>query len=266
MKKMKIAEFQAEELIKSFDFSIPINPVDVCAAISSNLSAIEYHEREFETENVCGLTVCNSSSIQIIVNSKITVPSRRLFTAAHEIGHVVLHILTGKNSEAQCSKKDIRIHEGTELEAEANQFASALLMPRNLIKNIIDHHDITWSLIENIALQHGTSLEATARRAIAITKGSNALIIYNKKKMWLPVKSKGFSFFIQNSSFPSYLEIKKYTRGFAPRNLKKCDVSDWGIDIDPDRYNCYYSSINFEEHDHVMTILSVEEKEYDEVY
>lgn len=267
MKKMTNAEFQAEDLIKSFDFSIPINPVDVCSAISSGSSIIEYHEREFETENICGLTVCNSKNIQIIVNTKIINPTRRLFTAAHEIGHVVLHILTGKNHETKCSKKDIRINEGTELEAEANQFASALLMPSSLIKNKIIRSDLTWKLIEEISKSYKTSLEATARRVISLTKDTCALIIHDNSQMWTPIKSNSFNYFLRPTCFPKYLSTKDYrANGDAPHKLTKCDLSDWDINLDSNTHHCWYSSLSFksDNYNRIMTILSIEEIDYDD--
>jgi len=102
------AEYEAEELIKNFDITIPIDPKNVCDKISSESLRIEYIEQEITTENVCGISFETNDGAMIIINSKITLPARRLFTAAHELGHVILHIQTGKQNKSECSSHDLR--------------------------------------------------------------------------------------------------------------------------------------------------------------
>lgn len=59
---------------------------------------------------------------------------RRRFTAAHELGHAVLH-----RDRMGCFRADVQILEGSdetteEIEREANQFAAELLMPADLLQ------------------------------------------------------------------------------------------------------------------------------------
>lgn len=66
-------------------------------------------------------------------------PQRKRFTIAHEIGHWVLHARRGETPELQkgCTPEDIK-EEGasSDVEREANEFASELVMPQKLISTL----------------------------------------------------------------------------------------------------------------------------------
>lgn len=75
---------------------------------------------------------------------------RHRFTLAHEIGHYLLH------SEGVCLSRSVSVSEIKPYfnpEWQANTFASALLMPRNLIKNMT---------INQIVEECGTSFQAAS--------------------------------------------------------------------------------------------------------
>ena len=78
--------------------------------------------------------------------------SRLRFDLAHECGHLVMHeaITTGDPST----------------ESEANQFASAFLLPRAaFIKEFPRTHTINWQLLLEMKKRWGVSLQAIIRRA-----------------------------------------------------------------------------------------------------
>lgn len=261
---MTSAEFEAEEIIKNFGIAVPVNPGSLCTLLSSNSLKIEYHEREIETENICGMSIVNNDTVHIIVNSNIDVPSRRLFTAAHEIGHVILHIQTGKTVKSECSSKDISENNGESIEFEANQFASALLMPRHLIEKKIIRNDLTWSLIKDLSQHYNTSLEATARRVIGLNKEMCALIIHDKDKMWTPTRSNSFPCFIPILIFPKNLHFITCDESNFPDELDECDLLDWNLNLNKKQYNCYYSTLNFQDYSKKMTLLFLEEREVED--
>ena len=115
-------------------------------------------------------------------------------------------------------------------------------------------------LIKEMAHYYNTTLEATARRAINLSKDMCALIIHEKDNMWAPVVSSGFPCFIPKTIFPRYLHFTKYEDSF-PNQLESCDPADWGLPIKSSQYDCYYSSLFFESHARKMTLLSLEEIE-----
>lgn len=68
--------------------------------------------------------------------------TRKRFTVAHEIGHLFLHMgYMIDSSKWEEQKMDVALYfrnGNSELEYEANEFAAALLMPRQMYKNILD--------------------------------------------------------------------------------------------------------------------------------
>lgn len=257
----------ADDILKDFDLIFPINIKKVCETLSTNSCLIEYEEIPLP-DHICGMSIGSENKIQVIVNSKIIQQERLLFTGGHELGHAVLHISTGVNSNFKCTDNDVHqtVNSTKKLEIEANQFSSALLMPRDLIKMKIIRTDITWRLIKKISEMFNTSLEATARRIISLTNEPYALIIHQNQKMWTPIKSKKFSAFIPNSLYPKTLSVifvKKQNQ--LPDGFEECDPDEWGIESKANKYNCYYSSIYFEKCNQAMTLLQLEEIDEDEI-
>ena len=78
--------------------------------------------------------------------------SRSRFDLAHELGHIVMHI----NKEVGSPK----------LEEQANQFASAFLLPRAIfIRDFPKSKRFNWNELFKIKLRWGVSLQAIIRRA-----------------------------------------------------------------------------------------------------
>ena len=256
-------EQQAEDLINDIKITIPISPTDICRKISDSGFIVQYKEADIDNRNFLGISVGDTSKASIVVNKNIGLKSRKMFTAAHEIAHVVLHIMTGKQSKFQCTSADLEknTQDNANFEYEANQFASALLMPSHLIQDDINKNDLSWKLISDIANKCCTSLEATARRVVKLSKEHCALLIHQNDKPWIPIKSPSWSWYLQNPQLPSldYCNYKDLTDC-----LEECDLLDWDIEnINSNEYQCKYSSIHFqnESTDKIMTLLLLEEKD-----
>lgn len=84
------------------------------------------------------------------------------FVVAHEIGHFIRHPNTD-NFEA-CTRGDLTNYTGTGREAEANDFASELLMPEVLFKERCDRNRPSLRDVGDLAEEFSTSLTATALR------------------------------------------------------------------------------------------------------
>ena len=105
-------------------------------------------------------------------------PERRLFTKAHELGHYILHS-SEQHYEFRCGP-DAIIEKDTgepNIEAQANQFASYLLMPANHVRPRIEKTQVTLDLISELAGFYGVSLEAMCIRFVEIT-GERAVLVY----------------------------------------------------------------------------------------
>jgi len=96
-------------------------------------------------------------------------PGKINFTIAHEFGHYELH----RDQEGQklCSEDDLRDFarasgETQNIEQEANEFASYLLMPKEDYRRQLDGQPINIALLAHCADRYGTSLAASAIKLI----------------------------------------------------------------------------------------------------
>ncbi|MGE0177263.1 MAG: ImmA/IrrE family metallo-endopeptidase [Phycisphaerales bacterium] len=101
--------------------------------------------------------------------------TRRRFVIAHELGHWELH---SKISQLfVCTEEDmIADYRKSPVEAEANYFASALLMPAQLFAALMPAGAPTFATLNHLADQFGTSLTATAIRWMDLAKDYCALV------------------------------------------------------------------------------------------
>lgn len=102
-------------------------------------------------------------------------PNRQRFSAAHELGHILLHQERTLNVSDRLIYnellRDEKSSEGSDWrEIEANHFAACLLMPKDLIEESIEEHG--WALdevdIESIAKKFKVSTIAMSIRLSAL--------------------------------------------------------------------------------------------------
>lgn len=102
----------------------------------------------------------------IIISTAITDPRRKRFSIAHELGHLEMHRY--KSRITFCTSEDMndwRLQkEGATLEQEANEFASALLLPERFFAQRCPIQEPALELIADLAGEFNTSLTATALR------------------------------------------------------------------------------------------------------
>ncbi|UTW02816.1 ImmA/IrrE family metallo-endopeptidase [Amphritea atlantica] len=259
------AEVEAESLFEDFALDLPVCPISVCDSISTAKHPVTYSEVDFTSQNICGISIGGTKETKIIVNKNISNNGRKLFTSAHEIGHVILHIQTGKNSSFECTESDINCKNQNTLkyEREANNFASSLLLPSSYIIPIVRRNDITWSLVEEVANKCSTSLEATARRLVNSSYDRTALVIHKDGKMWTPVKSRSFPLYINSLEVLPPLITYDDTNKF-PEHLDTCLLNEL-IDSSGNQGGMLsYSSIFNREYNRRMTLITLLEFEEDD--
>lgn len=117
----------------------------------------------------------------IFYNSAITSSGRINFTLGHELGHYLLHRqLSGE--PIYCAKSDMWSWDSAygKMEAEANQFASYLLMPlddfREQIKGL---NKPTVQNFEEIRQRYDVSLTATILKWLEITSKRAMIVVSN---------------------------------------------------------------------------------------
>lgn len=265
---MTKAATEAEQLLDDLGLTeVPVIPAKVCVAMSSSSFRVTYEEKSMTTDNFHGISMGDAQGAAILINADIPNRHRKRFTAAHEIGHVHLHIQTNIQSQFKCTSKDILAgeHSNDVYEKEANTFASSLLMPASAIMSLVHRTDLTWRLVEKIASLCDVSLEAAARRAVTLSKDSCSLIVHDRDTMWNPIKSQKFSTYIPTQPFPSHLETQPYgsTESSLTDDIDDCEFSDWAL---PDNAagKLLYSSIHNDDFNRTMTLLVHQEEVYDE--
>ena len=121
------------------------------------------------SNDVDGLLQKTSSGWVIIYNNSIKYLGRINFTIAHEFGHYLLHRNKYPNG-LKCTKVDIYNDSIKKMvEADANIFASYLLMPLDDFREQSKLYSFSPALFENLAKRYNTSLTATILKWIDMT-------------------------------------------------------------------------------------------------
>ena len=129
-------EKKALELLKKYNkLKIPVPIKNLIKEIGINLSPYDLGE------DVSGVLVVDNGEYRIGYNSTES-PARQRFTLAHELGHFMLH----KNKQQEVFvdnvtymfRKNNARTKDYKIEMEANQFAAAILMPKDLLKKEIE--------------------------------------------------------------------------------------------------------------------------------
>ena len=100
----------------------------------------------------------------VLYNSATPSEGRKRFTIAHEFGHYILH--RHQQDLFECGDDDIETGDNNErdIEAEADLFASTLLMPLDDFRRQVDGQPISFDLLGHCADRYGVSLTAAALR------------------------------------------------------------------------------------------------------
>ena len=112
----------------------------------------------------------------VFYNGKAS-PERQRFTIAHELGHFILH--RGQKQSFNCDKESV--YSGLDtiraIEREADDFASNLLMPGDLLRDWISNQRIDLHVLSAIAQRFQVSFEALCIRYIKFTT-ERAILVY----------------------------------------------------------------------------------------
>ena len=111
-----------------------------------------------------------------------------------------MHIMPQKKMFFECGSKELSNPFNDPVEQQANGFASGLLMPKQLIGRLTDG-ELNWENIYTISSHCVSSLEATFRRILLLTKEPFALVIHQNGKYKRFVASDNFGFYIEISVF-----------------------------------------------------------------
>ncbi len=122
----------------------------------------------------------------IFVNPKARAERRR-FTVAHEFGHFILHRTA--QSSFHCDKESV--YSGIDtlkaIEREADDFASHLLIPGDILRDRTHGQRIDFRLLGALATEFGVSLESMCIRLVKYTEQRAVLVHWDngfEKYQW----------------------------------------------------------------------------------
>ena len=117
----------------------------------------------------------------IIYNETVRSTGRRNFTLAHELGHYLLHRHDNPLG-LECTNRNMADWDETrnKIEAEANTFASYLLMPLDDFRAQIKDRAIDIDVMTELADRYAVSLTAAILKWMTITK-TRAMIVVGKE-------------------------------------------------------------------------------------
>ena len=176
----KLVEHAAKE------FDLPRFPADVPMLAKEAANIFKWSDPITEIEGVDikkfeGMLFPNEDKTawKMLYNSKVTSEGRIRFTQAHELGHYILHRLI--QDEFKCTEKDMRdwSSDETNIEAQADLFASYLLMPLDDYRKQLNA-DVDFDLLGHCADRYGVSLTAAILKWLEHTD-DNAVLVVSKE-------------------------------------------------------------------------------------
>jgi len=121
-------------------------PIDIFEVLSRH-AQIFYKETPLQIDGAC-VDLKKAGQTKVVINSRMS-RSRMVFTAAHELGHIIIPWHTGSYVDVKVDVADAEMAYAVE-EAEANRFASEILMPSEWIDHLIDTYGNPASITKYI--------------------------------------------------------------------------------------------------------------------
>lgn len=126
---------------------------------------------EVETSAFDGLLSATRSGTYVATLRKGQSESRKRFTLAHELGHVIVRASIGRNTSVTVNEVfQCRATTAEEKEEErlCDLLASQLLMPQPQFAQVIQEIGVSAETIPDIARRFAVSLEAVSKRLLAV--------------------------------------------------------------------------------------------------
>ncbi len=159
------------------------------------------HEKPLEGAEA-RLVVARGRGI-ITISSAIQDSRRKRFSLAHELGHFEMHRSHKGLSLclAEHIQEPVAEKTGQDLEQEANEFASSLLLPERFFVPLCKTHEPSLEYIINLANDFSTSITATALRYVQVSDEPVAIVFSHDNRIKWFRGSKDFEEIREEFSF-----------------------------------------------------------------
>lgn len=205
---------------KEISTRFPINIKKLSFFLTKNFdSPISEIKGESLSIFTAGLFPLKNKKSWVIIYNKNHPPSKTNFSIAHELGHYFLH--RDKASEFKCTLSDTEFLSNNYLkqEAEADKFASSLLIPRYDFFYFLKGKKLSCSFFEQASVRYGVSLTSVLLKWIELTF-LDAVLLLEKNNVLLWSRSSS-STYAKGVYFKSGDIIKKIKENLLDRNYKE---------------------------------------------
>lgn len=217
-----------------------------------------------QTDSFEGVLITNSAKMKgSIAYNEASRPERRRFTIAHELGHFLMP-LHGAN--AQCAKADMGVlttkDPNRAREAEANRFAAALLMPRELfLRDMRRLGDPEVEHVVKLASDYEVSKEAAVRRYTCLSDDPCAVIFSQNGVVGSIYRTSNFPFISIQSDQTMPRQCSSMQGRHKPGQISDCSETApelWLADDRRFRGVALYEQILDQVNGYRMTMLTVD--------
>jgi Zn-dependent peptidase ImmA (M78 family) len=172
---------------------LPSGPIENLTGAVERAGGVVIHS-SMGGSSVSGVTIVIPGLLPLIVLNSDQPADRLRFTLAHELGHLVMHKFPSAN-----------------MESEANDFASALLMPKNEITIALRGRPLDMSRLASLKPEWRVSMQAILYRAQSLG------LIEKQKASWLWRK---FAMDRMRLREPASLDFSPETPGVVSRMIR----------------------------------------------
>lgn len=201
---------QAERILQSLGVTDP-REID--------LEAIAYHMNaivRYRKLDGCEARIMGAGDRAIISVSEASIPRRKRFSIAHELGHWTHH----RGKQLACRAEESYSDRAKQHEREANRFASDMLLPRYLFDPISkEHKKFNFGTVKALADVFDASKSAVARRLVEFDHTPSLLICHGPN---------GRRWFVRSPSVPTH---------WFPQNDLDPDSFAFGVQFGRERDN-----------------------------
>lgn len=223
----------------------PQMPVPVPIEEIANQAGI-FEIKGLSSEAFEGMLLANAEKSEGVVFVNQDRPrQRQRFTIGHEVGHFLLpwhRNMKNGSLKFECTVEDMNASRSgkrdsrTDWEVEANEFASEILMPRLIFKKNMKRKDEpNLEHVRDLALLFDTSIEASARRYVALSDYPIAMVFSKGKQVRHAWKGSEFPYFLdvkKGSTLPTGSSSIVESEADSITDFDSVDSSWW---IDPER-------------------------------
>ena len=133
---------------------------------------------EMRNMEASGLTVDRGNGGFTVFLNAQHAPTRRRFTFAHELAHIMLRPILGARLVHHRVFAFEQDPEGDRIEGLCDMMASALLMPTRSARPVLEECRWSATAVKRLAMQFDVSYEAAARRFLVLHPEQRALLIW----------------------------------------------------------------------------------------